>query len=188
MQQARLGPLTVGRIGLGAMGMSTAYTGAGVDDSASIHTIHRAIELGVTLIDTAEIYGPYINEELVGRALRGRRDQVVLATKFGFISHTGRSELTAARRAFVLLSKARYVGWRQTGSICTISTEWTPALGSRMSSVLLPSLLTKAKSAISGSRKPGSTLSGVPTLCTPSRRCNRNTHCGPEIPSRKCYR
>jgi aryl-alcohol dehydrogenase-like predicted oxidoreductase len=71
------------------MGMSFAYTGAGTDDAESIRTIHRAIEVGVTLIDTAEIYGPYTNEELVGRALKGRRDDVVLATKFGMVSHGG---------------------------------------------------------------------------------------------------
>jgi aryl-alcohol dehydrogenase-like predicted oxidoreductase len=71
------------------MGMSTAYTGAGTDDAESVRTIHRALELGVTLIDTAEVYGPYTNEELVGRAISGRREQVVLATKFGMISHAG---------------------------------------------------------------------------------------------------
>jgi aryl-alcohol dehydrogenase-like predicted oxidoreductase len=71
------------------MGMSFAYTGAGTDDVESIRTIHRALELGVTLLDTAEIYGPYANEELVGRAIKDRRDQVVLATKFGLISHAG---------------------------------------------------------------------------------------------------
>jgi aryl-alcohol dehydrogenase-like predicted oxidoreductase len=69
--------------------MSTAYTGAGSDDAESIRTIHRALDLGVTLIDTAEVYGPFVNEELVGQAIRGRRDEVVLATKFGLISHTG---------------------------------------------------------------------------------------------------
>lgn len=90
MKHVKLGDLDVGRIGLGAMGMSSAYTGAGSDDNESIRTIHRAIDLGVTLIDTAEVYGPYTNEELIGRALKGRRDQVVLATKFGMISHTGR--------------------------------------------------------------------------------------------------
>ncbi|EXG80514.1 aldo/keto reductase [Cryptosporangium arvum] len=89
MRTAKLGDLEVGRIGLGAMGMSHGFTGAGTDDAESIRTIHRAIDLGVTLIDTAEIYGPYVNEELVGQALKGRRDQVVLATKFGLVSHTG---------------------------------------------------------------------------------------------------
>jgi aryl-alcohol dehydrogenase-like predicted oxidoreductase len=91
MKHATLGTLSVGRIGLGAMGMSAAYTGAGSDDSESIRTIHRALDLGVTLIDTAEVYGPHTNEELVGRAIKDRRDDVVLATKFGFMSNTGRS-------------------------------------------------------------------------------------------------
>jgi aryl-alcohol dehydrogenase-like predicted oxidoreductase len=89
MKHIKLGNLEVGRIGLGAMGMSTAFTGAGTDDAESIRTIHRALDLGVTLIDTAEIYGPFTNEKLVGRALKGRRDQVVLATKFGMFSHAG---------------------------------------------------------------------------------------------------
>jgi aryl-alcohol dehydrogenase-like predicted oxidoreductase len=89
MRYIQLGNLTVSRIGLGCMGMSFAYTGAGTDDAESIRTIHRALDLGVTLLDTAEIYGPYKNEELVGRAIKDHRDQVVLATKFGLISHAG---------------------------------------------------------------------------------------------------
>ena len=89
MKNARLGDLTVARIGLGAMGMSHGYTGAGTDDDESIRTIHRALDLGVNFIDTAEIYGPYVNEELVGRALKDRRDEMVLATKFGLVSHAG---------------------------------------------------------------------------------------------------
>jgi aryl-alcohol dehydrogenase-like predicted oxidoreductase len=89
MRHAKLGDLEVARIGLGAMGMSHGYTGAGTDDAESIRTIHRALDLGVNLIDTAEIYGPYVNEELVGRAIKGRRDDVVLATKYGLVSHAG---------------------------------------------------------------------------------------------------
>ncbi|MDT5149706.1 MAG: hypothetical protein QOI01_1439 [Mycobacterium sp.] len=89
MKHAKLGDLDVSRIGLGAMGMSHGFTGAGSDDAESIRTIHRAIDLGVTFIDTAEIYGPYTNEELVGQALKDRRDEVVLATKFGLVSHAG---------------------------------------------------------------------------------------------------
>ncbi|HEX4016534.1 MAG TPA: aldo/keto reductase [Frankiaceae bacterium] len=73
--------LRVGRQGLGCMGMSEFY-GTG-DDSESIATIHRALDLGVTLLDTADMYGPFTNEQLVGRAIAGRRDEVVLATKFG---------------------------------------------------------------------------------------------------------
>jgi aryl-alcohol dehydrogenase-like predicted oxidoreductase len=89
MRYIKLRDLEVSRIGLGAMGMSHGYTGSGTDDAESIRTVHRALELGVTLIDTAEIYGPYTNEELMGRALKGRRDKVVLATKFGLVSHAG---------------------------------------------------------------------------------------------------
>ncbi|MGW0810718.1 aldo/keto reductase [Nonomuraea sp. NPDC002799] len=89
MKHIKLGGLEVSRIGLGAMGMSHGYTGSGTDEAESIRTVHRALDLGVTLIDTAEIYGPYTNEELLGRALKGRRDQVVLATKFGLVSHAG---------------------------------------------------------------------------------------------------
>jgi aryl-alcohol dehydrogenase-like predicted oxidoreductase len=77
--------LTVSALGLGCMGMSQAYgTAEERDERESIATIHRALELGVTLLDTAEVYGPLANEELLARALAGKRDQVVLATKFGF--------------------------------------------------------------------------------------------------------
>ena len=95
MKHIKLRDLDVSRIGLGAMGMSHGYTGSGTDDEESVRTIHRALELGVTFIDTAEIYGPYLNEELVGRALKGRRDEVVLATKFGLVSHAGGGPGTA---------------------------------------------------------------------------------------------
>jgi aryl-alcohol dehydrogenase-like predicted oxidoreductase len=90
VKHVKLGDLNVSRIGLGAMGMSHGYTGSGTDEAESIRTIHRALELGVTFLDTAEVYGPHTNEGLVGRALKGRREEVVLATKFGFLSHTGR--------------------------------------------------------------------------------------------------
>jgi aryl-alcohol dehydrogenase-like predicted oxidoreductase len=83
MQTRTLGPLTVSALGLGCMGMSDFYGGR--DDAESVATIHRALELGVTLLDTADMYGPYTNEELVGRAIADRRDQVVLATKFGIV-------------------------------------------------------------------------------------------------------
>jgi aryl-alcohol dehydrogenase-like predicted oxidoreductase len=87
MKDVLLGTLPVSRLGLGTMGMSHAYAEVGRDDAESVRTIRRALDLGVTLIDTAEVYGPFVNEELVGRAIAGRRDQVVLATKFGLMTH-----------------------------------------------------------------------------------------------------
>ncbi|MEU0255490.1 aldo/keto reductase [Streptomyces sp. NPDC006184] len=90
MKHVSLGGLDVSRIGLGAMTMAGTYTtGGGLDDAESIRTIHRALDLGVTHIDTAEIYGPFHSEELVGKAIKGRRDDVVVATKFGLVSHAG---------------------------------------------------------------------------------------------------
>ncbi len=89
MKHISIGRLDVSRIGLGAMSMAGYYNIGQGSDAESIRTIHRALELGVTHIDTAEIYGPFVNEELVGRAIKGRRDQVVLATKFGLVSHSG---------------------------------------------------------------------------------------------------
>lgn len=84
MEQRTLGTqgLTVSALGLGCMGMTSAYGTA--DEAEAIATIHRALDLGINFLDTAEVYGPYTNEQLVGRALRGRREGVIVATKFGF--------------------------------------------------------------------------------------------------------
>ncbi|MEO3928403.1 aldo/keto reductase [Micromonosporaceae bacterium B7E4] len=90
MQTTSLGGLEVSRLGLGVMGMSDFYTGKGESEEDSVRTIQRALDLGVTHLDTAEVYGGGANEALVGRAIKGRRDEVVLATKFGLVSHTGR--------------------------------------------------------------------------------------------------
>jgi aryl-alcohol dehydrogenase-like predicted oxidoreductase len=89
MKHISIGGLDVSRIGLGAMSMAGYYNIGTGSDTESIRAIHCALDLGVTHLDTAEIYGPYTNEELVGRTIKGRRDHVVLATKFGLVSHAG---------------------------------------------------------------------------------------------------
>jgi aryl-alcohol dehydrogenase-like predicted oxidoreductase len=89
MQHVSLGGLDVSRIGLGTMAMSGYYLDPTSTETESIATIHRALDLGVTFLDTAEIYGPFENEALVARAVKGRRDDVVIATKFGLVSHAG---------------------------------------------------------------------------------------------------
>ena len=100
MDTRKLGPLDVSALGLGCMGMSAFYGTS--DEGEAIRTIHRAIELGCTFLDTAELYGPQTNEELLGRALKDRRDEVVLATKFGIRPDPTADELLVGVRAVEL--------------------------------------------------------------------------------------
>jgi aryl-alcohol dehydrogenase-like predicted oxidoreductase len=97
LQRRKLGRqgLEVSALGLGCMGMSQSYGAA--DETESIATIHRALELGVDFFDTAEVYGPFANEELVGRALKDRRDRASIATKFGFDIRDGKTAGTDSR-------------------------------------------------------------------------------------------
>ncbi len=119
MKKAQLGDLKVSRIGLGAMTMAGTYTSeGGLDDAESIGTIRRALELGVTHVDTAEVYGPFHSEAIVGQAIKGRRDDVVIATKFGLIQYG-----EGAPRVGVLDSSPRNVRAAVEGSLTRLGTD-----------------------------------------------------------------
>src|SRR5512132_1938835 len=159
MKHVSLGGLDVSRIGLGAMTMAGTYTsGGGLDDAESIRTIHRALELGVTHIDTAEIYGPFHSEEIVGRAIKDRRDQMVAATKFGLVSHAGSAPTT---------------------STCTTSIASTAARQSRTQSARWPNWSPRARSATSGCPRPAPPRSAAPTPCIRLPPCRPSTPRGP---------
>ncbi|CAN5337264.1 hypothetical protein BH24ACT10_BH24ACT10_02500 [soil metagenome] len=117
----------VGAVGLGCMGMSWAYGAAERDDARSREVLRRALDLGVTLVDTADVYGPFTNEELVGSGLRGRRDEAFLATKCGLvvgpdgIGRDGRPEHVRAAMT------RRCSAWAPTGSTCGSCTASTRA-------------------------------------------------------------
>jgi aryl-alcohol dehydrogenase-like predicted oxidoreductase len=120
MLARNLGGLAVGAVGLGCMGMSMAY--GPPQEQAGIATIHRALDLGVTLIDTADVYGPETNERLVGRAIAGRRDEVVLATKFGTTGTLAEGVSTGVPSTCAQRVRTVCAAWRSITSISTTST------------------------------------------------------------------
>ncbi len=185
MQTRKLGGqgLEVSEEGLGCMGMSEFY-GEG-DDEESIATIHRALELGVNFLDTADMYGPFTNEQLVGRAIRGRRDEVVLATKFGDRARRGRRAAGRPRR-----SRVRPPGVRRVAAAARRRPHrpLLPAPGrrrtsrSRRRSARCRELVEEGKVRYLGLSEaapetdpPGDTRSTRSPRCRPSTRCGRAT-------------
>jgi aryl-alcohol dehydrogenase-like predicted oxidoreductase len=188
MKHISIGGLDVSRIGLGAMSMSGYYNiGAGSDDE-SIRAIHRALDLGVTHIDTAEIYGPYSNEELVGRAIKDRRNQVVLATKFGLVSHSGGGPR-------VIDSSPANVLAAVEGSLKRLGTDYIdlyyqhrvdPKTPIEDTVGALAKLVDAGKVRYIGLSEAGPDTIRALTPCTPSPPCRPNTPSGPVTRRTNC--
>ena len=177
--------LSVTELGLGCMGMSQSY--GSPDDKESVATIRRALDLGVTFLDTADAYGPYTNERLVGRAIKGRRDEVVLATKFG------NQRLPDGSRT--VNGRPEYVREACDASLERLGTDHIdlyyqhrvdPTVPVEETWGALGELVGRARSVTWVSRRRRRPRSGGPTRCTRSRRRSTSTRCSAGIPRTSC--
>jgi aryl-alcohol dehydrogenase-like predicted oxidoreductase len=179
--------LEVSALGLGCMGLSHAY-GLDIDEEHGIDVIRTAGDVGVTFFDTAQVYGPFTNEELVGKALAPVRDQVVIATKFGF-SFDGNTSTG-------LDSRPEHIRATVEDSLQRLRTDRIDLLYQHRVDPDVPiedvagtvkDLIDAGKVGTSGSRKPVLKSSAVPMPCSPSPRCKANTPCGGANPKpRSC--
>jgi aryl-alcohol dehydrogenase-like predicted oxidoreductase len=183
MEQRKLGTqgLAVSQMGLGCMGMSEFYGPR--DDAESIATIHRALELGVTLLDTADMYGPFTNEILVGKAIRDRRDRAVVATKFGnqrnpdgsWIGINGRPEYvrSCCDASLIRLAVDHIDLYYQHRVDTTVPIEETVGA--------MAELVKQGKVRYLASPRPRRLRFAAPTPCIPFRRCRASIPSGPAI-------
>jgi hypothetical protein len=186
MQRRKLGGLEVSALGLGCMGMTFAYGQA--DEGESLRTLDRALELGVTFFDTAEVYGPYTNEELLGRAFKGRWDRVQIATKFGF---NVRQRPGADGKVSRTDSRPENVREVADASLKRLGCEVIDLFyqhrvdppSDRGDGRAMAELVQAGKVRHLGLSRRRPRPSGGRTRCTRSRRCSRNGRCGPRTRS-----
>jgi aryl-alcohol dehydrogenase-like predicted oxidoreductase len=182
MKSAHLGRLEVSRIGLGTMTMAGIYTSeGGLDNAESIRTIHRALDLGVTHIDTAEVYGPFLSEEILGEAVRGRRDEVVIATKFGLVSHSGGgpgvADSTAANVKAAVEGSLKRLGTDRIDLYYQHRVD--PHTPIEETAQAVADLITEGKVLTSACPRQHRKRSAAPTRCNRSPHCRPSTRCGP---------
>ena len=174
--------------GFGCMGISQSY-GRPSSRADGIAIIRAAVDVGVTFFDTAEVYGPYINEDLVGEALEPVRDRVAIATKFGFNIENGKMAGLNSRPAQIrAVADASLKGSGPIGSTCSTSIASIPTFRSRMLPAPSRSSSPRARSSTSGCRRQEQQRSAAPTRFSRSRRCRASTHCGGASPSAKSCR